>query len=126
MFFKNFIPKAKETSSVIWEGIKKFFQKAANFVHKVIKGILNFMKEVVDYFKNLHLNQQTQTPFLMDAKALGDRIKNAPRVDVGIFEGVYDESIDEITNVREVSADELDEQSKEVLSKADDGIVALS
>ena len=44
----------------------------------------------------------------------------------GIFEGVYREDEDQITDVRAVSADELDEKTQEVLSKAEDGIVALS
>lgn len=127
MFFKkNVSQQVKETASVIWEGVKAFFQKAVDFVRKVINGILNFMKEVVEYFKNLNLNPKTQIPFVIDTKILGERIKNAPRVDVGIFKGVYDETTDEITHAMEVSADGLDDQTKEVLSHGEDGIVALS
>ena len=123
----------KTALSTIWEGIKELFRSAFRFVKKVIKGILNFFKEVVQYFKSLSLNPKTDIPFLTDAKTLKEKIKNAPVVDVdifkdkeGIFEGVYREDEDQITDVRAVSADELDKKTQEVLSKAEDGIVALS
>lgn len=116
----------KTALSTILEGIKELFRSAFRFVKKVIKGILNFFKEVVQYFKNLSLNPKTDTPFIINAETLKEKIKNAPVEDVGIFEGVYREDEDQITDVRAVSADELDEKTKEVLSKAEDGIVALS
>lgn len=116
----------KSAIVTIWEGIKELFRTAVRFVKKVIKGILNFFKEVVQYFKKLLLNPKTDTPFVIDAKTLKEKIKNAPVENVGIFEGVYREDEDQITDVREVSADDLDDQSKRVLSKAEDGIVALS
>lgn len=123
----------KTALSTIWEGIKELFRSAFRFVKKVIKGILNFFKEVVQYFKSLSLNPKTDTPFIIDAETLKEKIKNAPVVDVdifkdkeGIFEGVYREDEDQITDVRAVSADELDEKTQDVLSKAEDGIVALS
>lgn len=116
----------KHAISVIWEGIKEFFQSVGNVIKKIIRGVLNFAKEVVDYFKSLALDPRKDTPFLIDAETLKEKIKNAPRVDVGIFEGVYNEDTNEITNVRQVEADALDGQTKNVLSKADDGIVALS
>lgn len=123
----------KTALSTIWEGIKELFRSAFRFVKKVIKGILNFFKEVVQYFKSLSLNPKTDTPIIIDAETLKEKIKNAPVVDVdifkdkeGIFEGVYREDEDQITDVRAVSADELDEKTQDVLSKAEDGIVALS
>ena len=116
----------KHAVSVIWEGIKEFFQSVVNIVRKVIRGVLNFVKEVVNYFKKLALDPRKDTPFLIDSEVLKEKIKNAPRVNVGIFEGVYDEDTNEITNVRQVEADALDEQTQDVLSKADEGIVALS
>lgn len=116
----------KSAIATIWEGIKELFRAAVRFVKKVIKGILNFFKEVVQYFKRLLLNPKTDTPFVIDAKTLKEKIKNAPVENVGIFEGVYREDEDKITDVREVSADELDAKSKDVLSRAKEGIVVLS
>lgn len=116
----------KHAVSVIWEGIKEFFQSVINIIKKVIRGVLNFLKEVVDYFKKLALDPRKNIPFLIDSEGLKKKIKNAPRMNVGIFEGVYNEDIDEITNGRLVEAEALDEQTQDALSKADDGIVALS
>lgn len=42
-------------------------------------------------------------------------LKTAPRKDVGIFEGVYNEEADEITVSRYLEADEVDQKTKEVL-----------
>lgn len=116
----------KTVISTIWEWIKKLFSTVASFVKEIIKGILNFFKDVVEYFKKLSLDPKKDIPFVIEASKLKQQIKNAPVVDVGIFEGVYREDTDEITDLRLVEADELDEQTKNVLSKAEDGIVALS
>lgn len=111
---------------MIWEGIKELFRSAVRMVKKVIRGILNFFKEVVQYFKNLLLNPEKDTPFILDAGKLGEQIKNAPKVDCGIFEGVYHEDTNTITDYQTVEADSLDDTTKETLKKGEDGIVALT
>ena len=109
----------RTVASEIWSGIKDLFSSLVEFSVKIIKGVLNFVRDVVDYFKGLLLDPKKQTPFIVN-----QQIKNAPRVDVGIFEGVYNEDTNTITDYREISADELDEQTKKVLSN-NDGIVVL-
>lgn len=123
----------KHAISVIWEGIKEFFQSVGNVIKKIIRGVLNFAKEVVDYFKSLALDPRKDTPFLIDSEVFKEKIKKAPRVKVeglftkqcGLLEGVYNEDTNEITNVRQVEADALDEGTQDVMSKAEDGIVTL-
>ena len=112
--------------STIWEGIKSFFNAVSNLVRKVIRGILNFLKEVVAWFKKLGLNKEKDTPFIVDAEKLKQMIDNAPIVDVGIFEAVYDEELQTITHARMVEADSLDQQTKDTLAQADDGLVVLN
>jgi hypothetical protein len=114
----------KTVASEIWSGIKDLFSSLVEFSVKIIKGVLNFVRDVVDYFKGLLLDPKKQTPFIVNAEVFSQQIKNAPRVDVGIFEGVYNEDTNTITDYREISADELDEQTKKVLSN-NDGIVVL-
>lgn len=112
--------------SSIWEGLKSFFRAVANVIKKIWRAIVNFVKDVVNYFKKLFLDPQKDTPFIIDAGELGQRIKEAPKVDVGIFEGVYHEDTNTITDYRELSAGELDQQTKDVLDKGQDGIVVLN
>lgn len=53
-------------------------------------------------------------------------IKEAPVVDCGIFEAVYNEEKDTIEHMRVVEAEELDDETKNVLSKAEQGLVVLN
>ena len=51
-------------------------------------------------------------------------LKTAPKKNVGIFEGVYNEETDEITANRYLDADRLDAKTKEVLER--EPLVVLS
>jgi hypothetical protein len=53
-------------------------------------------------------------------------IKEARVVDCGIFEAVYNEEKDTIEHMRVVEAEELDDETKNVLSKAEQGLVVLN
>ena len=112
--------------SNIWESIKSFFKTVIDFVKKVIKGILNFFVYVVAWFKGLKLRKGIDNPFIVDAKMLKKMIKEAPVVDCGIFEAVYNEEKDTIEHMRVVEAEELDDETKNVLSKAEQGLVVLN
>ncbi len=104
--------------------IKAAFRYIVNLVRRVINGILNFVGQVVNWFKSLHLDPQKDTPFIANAEDFKDMLKTAPRKNVGIFEGVYNEETDEITANRYLEADEVDEKTKEVLGK--ESLVVLS
>ena len=95
--------------------IKAAFRWLTNIVRKVIHGILSFAREVVNWFKSLSLDPQKDSPFIADAEQFKDMLKTAPRKDVGIFEGVYNEEADEITVSRYLEANEVDQKTKEVL-----------
>lgn len=116
----------KHAFSTIWEGLKELFRSIVNTIKVIFRKVLNFFKDVVEYFKKLTLNPEKDTPFVIDAGRLGEEIKNAPRVPMGIFEGVYHEETNTITDYREIKADEFDERTDEVMSHAQDGIVVLS
>ncbi len=110
----------------VWDAIKQLFNNIVRIFKRIVKGILNFSKHVVHWFKLLNLNPATQTPFIMDAKNLTNMISNAPRVDCGIFAGVYDERTEAISECEIIEADSLDTNTRSVLRKANDGIVVLT
>lgn len=112
--------------STIWDGVKELFRTIVDTIKVIFRKVLNFFEDVVDYFKKLILNPEKDTPIVIDAGKLGEEIKKAPRVKMGIFEGVYHEDTNTITDYREISTDEFDEQTKEVMDQARDGIVVLS
>ena len=85
---------------------------------------MNFFREVVDWFKSLRLNPQEDTPFIANASEFKEMLKTAPKKDVGIFEGVYNEETDEITANRYLDADEVDQKTKNVLGN--ESLVVLS
>lgn len=101
--------------SGIVELIKAACRFIANIVRKVIRGILNFAREVVGWFRSLTLDKEKDTPFIADATKFKEMLKTAPTKNVGIFEGVYNEDTDEITNNRYLEADEVDDRTKNVL-----------
>lgn len=105
--------------SLIWQGLKEFFKAGFNFVKTIINGVFNFFREVVDYFKELALDQRKHTPFIADSTSpeFREMLQKAPVKDVGIFEGVYNEQTEEIEDARMVEADELDNQTKKILGK---------
>lgn len=104
--------------------IKGAFRYIVNLVRRVINGVLNFVKVVVNWFRRLNLDPRKDTPFVADAKEFKDLLKTAPKKDVGIFEGVYNEDKDEITAHQYVDADSVDQQTKDVMGN--DSLVVLS
>lgn len=70
------------------------------------------------------MNSHEDTPFIADASEFKEMLKTAPKKDVGIFEGVYNEEEDEIVSHRYLDADSLDARTKEILGK--EPLVVLS
>ena len=62
--------------------------------------------------------------FIADESEFKEMLKTAPKKNVGIFEGVYNEETDEITANRYLDADRLDAKTKEVLER--EPLVVLS
>lgn len=103
--------------NIIMDALKNFFAALKEFVQKIIEGIINFVKEIVNYFKTLELVKGRDIPFIANTEQLKDMIKNAPVKNVGIFEATYNEQSDEIENARYLAADEIDEDTKNVLGE---------
>ena len=84
----------------------------------IIEGILSLVTYVVNYFKGLRLRQGRDIPFIAnkDHKKIREMIHQAPQKKVGIFEGTYNEDTDEIENLRDLQADELGDDVKDVLN----------
>lgn len=91
---------------------------------RIIDGILNFFKHVVDWFKKLKLNPKKDIPFVADKEAFKNSLKSAPVKDYGLFQGVFDEQADEITHFECVEADAVDEETRRCLGNED--LVVLS
>lgn len=108
----------------IIEAIKGAFRYIVNLVRRVVNGVLNFVKEVVNWFRRLKLDRNKDIPFVADGKEFKDLLKTAPKKDVGIFEGVYNEDKDEITAHQYVDADSVDQQTKDVMGN--ESLVVLS
>lgn len=112
--------KIKKVFTEIGAALQKLFDKIKQIVVTIIKGVLQFVRDVVNWFKKLRLNPEEHTPFVVEAEKLKEMIHNAPVVDVGIFEGVYNEETEEIEHYREISAESLDQKTKDILAQATD------
>lgn len=109
----------------IIDAIKACFRFIRNLVRYVVQGVLNFVRDIVGWFRKIYdLDQEKDTPFIADASQFKDMLKTAPVKKVGIFEGVYDEEQDEIREHRYVDADSVDSKTRSVLGN--DSLVVLS
>lgn len=106
------------------EYIKRAFAWLKNIAQRIIRGIMNFFRDVVGWFQSLNLNQQKHTPFLLNGNSpqFREMIANAPVKDVGlfsknevIFQGVYDSDTEEIVHSELLGADTLDNETRNVI-----------
>ena len=95
-----------------------------NLVKKIITGIFNFIAHCVNWFKSLSLDKNKDVPFIANPEQFKEMLRNAPVKKVGIFEGVFDEELNEITYNQNVEADALDEQTLKTLGQ--EAIVVLN
>ena len=103
----------KEIEIFYWNSIKRLW-----------RVVVNFLTDVVYYFKGLFLHREHHKPFIADLSKLKADIKDAPFKSCGIFEGVYDEVLDEIIHTRLVESNSLDSKTREILGN--DKLVVLS
>jgi len=104
---------------MILDFIFNAIEAIVDFVIDVIEGIFDFLRECVNYLKSFVTSKQRDVPFIADANkpAFKALLANAPKKNVGIFEGVYDNETDEIKGARYVAAEELDAQTKQTLGQ---------
>jgi ribosomal protein L30/L7E len=109
-------------------GIVELIKQAISWIKKVfqyvINGIFNFLAHCVNWFKSLRLDKNRHVPFVANGEQFKDMLKTAPKKNVGIFQGVFDEATDEIVENRFIEADALDSKTREVLGNED--LVVLS
>lgn len=117
-----------ELAKTVAGAIKNFFETIGQALKIIVVAIINFAKQVVNYFRGLNLKQGKDTPFIVKNSKLKDMIHEAPVKKVGIFEGVYNESEDRITEGRVINANDLDEKTEGILdaAKPDNPIVILN
>ncbi len=101
----------------IKEAFRAFMEKVKGIVKTIIAKIVEFKNQIVAWFKKHPLIKGKHVPFLTQRQEFKDMLKNAPKVKVeGLFEGIYDEQTDEITDLQYIEADELDQETKEKLA----------
>ena len=110
--------------SKIIDLIKGAINFIKNLVKKIITGIFNFIAHCVNWFKSLSLDKNKDVPFIANPEQFKEMLRNAPVKKVGIFEGVFDEELNEITYNQNVEADALDEQTLKTLGQ--EAIVVLN
>lgn len=108
----------------IREAFRAFMEKVKGIVKKIITKIIDFANQVVGWFRSLPLIKGRHIPFISNRQEFKDMLQNAPVVDVGLFEGVYDEQTDEITELRYIGAEEYDEKTESILG--DEDLVVLN
>lgn len=104
--------------------IGALFDAIGELVAIIIDGVFSFFKHVVSYFKGLALRKGRDIPFIADENKLAELIHKAPTKNVGIFEATYNEDTNELENYRAIEADELDEDTKNILDQ--EKLVVLS
>lgn len=103
--------------SKIIDLIKGAINFIKNLVKKIITGIFNFIAHCVNWFKSLSLDKNKDVPFIANPEQFKEMLRNAPVKKVGIFEGVFDQELNEITYNQNVEADALDEQTLKTLGQ---------
>lgn len=109
-------------------GIVELIKRAISWIKKVfqfvINGIFNFLAHCVNWFKSLRLDKNRHVPFVANGEQFKDMLKTAPKKNVGIFQGVFDEATEEIVANQFIEADALDPKTRKVLGNED--LVVLS
>ena len=114
------------TPRSIVQTLRNFFRMIGRALKRVVIRFIQFFKHVVTWFKQLSLDPQEDTPFVVDAERMNELLQNAPVVECGIFEGVYNEETNTITHHQLIEAEYLDEQTESILSQSNNGLVVLS
>lgn len=99
----------------IASAMRQFIEMVKGMVKTIVTAVVSFKNQVVNWFKTLPLIEGRHIPFISQREDFRTLLNNAPRKKIGIFEGVYDEQTDEISNLQYIAADQLDTQTKQVL-----------
>lgn len=109
----------------LFDALEDFFDFIGEIVSTIINGVISFFQHIVGWFKGLNLKKGRDVPFVADAQSekFKQMLKQAPKKDVGIFEGVYNEDTNEITHYKYLEGDEIDAKTQDLLG--DEELVVL-
>lgn len=101
----------------IFDAIGGLIDFIGEIVTTIINGVISFLQNVVGWFKGLQLRKNRHVPFIADANKpeFKKMLKTAPTKNVGLFEGVYDEQEDKITEYQYLDADGIDAKTRQTL-----------
>ena len=108
----------------IVEAISALFMQALQYLYEILVTVLidtvvQFLTDVVEYFKELHLKRSSQTAFIMRtdkdvnnpvSSLIPDELKGE-----GIVEGVYNKDTNHIDSLRYIGGNGLSDELKEHL-----------
>ena len=105
----------------IFDAIGALFSFIGEIIATIIDGAISFFNHIVGWFKGLKLKKGRDVPFIADAnkEKFKELIHKAPTKNVGIFEGVYNEDTEEITEYRYLDAEEIDDATRDTLDGED-------
>lgn len=113
--FDSIFDTIDDLYDAIASAVHNFIEMVKGMIKTIVIAIVNFKNQVVNWFKNLPLIKGRHIPFISQREDFRTMLKNAPRKKCGIFEGVYDEQTDAISNLQYIAADQLDAQTKQYL-----------
>lgn len=113
--------------------IYKILKEALQYLYEIfivvmIETVVEFFKDVIEYFKTLGLNRKKHTAFFMKtnndidspiASLIPDELKGR-----GIVEGVYNKETDKIDSIRYIGGNGISEEVEETMK--DKPIVVFS
>lgn len=118
--------KSKNSQAITEKDVKACLTDLSSLKIESLDRELSFFKDVVSYFKDLHLDSKKDTPFIMSGESFKKMFNNAPNLGPNaIFIAVYDEGTSLITNYKLLECKGLDNETKAVLAKGKNGLVVL-
>lgn len=114
------------TIQTVSNAISNFFRKIGRALKRFFTKLIELIAHIREYFRNLRLDPTEDSPFVVDAGKMHELFEGSPKVNLGIFEGVYNEETNSITHHRLIEAEKLDDKTQDLLSRTDNGLVVLS
>lgn len=116
--FIDFILEALEKA---WDTICEIF------INVILNTIVDFLNDVVNYFKGLLLNKDIQKPFILDAKSdkaaiFKDLIPEGKND--GVIEGVFNQQTEDFDSIRYIGGQGVDKETQELIKR--DPLVVLN
>lgn len=104
---------------LIFGAIGSLLSFIGEIVATIIDGIISFAKHVVGWFRGLQLRRGRDIPFIADGNSeqFKEMLDHAPEMNVGIFEGVFDEETGEITDYQYLEADQVDAKTRQAFEE---------